>query len=233
MDVMTRSAAEVRLAALATEWSAAHDLRAVFADCYRVMTERMSDGVAAGTFEDGVWVARLRDRFAEYYFDALDGYAAADRDVVCPEVWRIALDACARPGCHPVEALLLGINAHINHDLALALVDVLDDWDRLDEAVRESRHRDHEQVNDIIRATTDEVQLDVVSTWSPAAARIDRLLGPVDEWVFGEVVARWRGRVWTDAMSLLAVPVAERDSAARVIDGRALRLAGLLGLAPG
>jgi Family of unknown function (DUF5995) len=97
MDMMTRSAAEVRLAALATDWSAAHDQRAVFADCYRVMTERMSDGVAAGTFEDGVWVARLRDRFAEYYFDALDGYAAADRDAVCPEVWRIALDPCARP----------------------------------------------------------------------------------------------------------------------------------------
>jgi hypothetical protein len=233
MGVMTRSAAEDRLAALATEWSAARDLRGVFADCYRVMTARMSDGVLAGDFDDAAWVSRLRDRFADYYFDALDAYASTTGEPPCPETWRIALDACARPGCHPLEALLLGINAHINHDLALALVDVLDDWPRLDDRQRAGRHRDHDRVNDIIRATTDEVQRDVVAAWSPAASRLDAVFGRVDEWAFGELVEHWRTQVWADAMTLVALPTNERPAAAARIDVRSRRLAGLISLAPG
>ncbi len=227
---MTRSTAEERLAALTTRWYAADDRRAVFADCYRVMTVRMSEGVLEGRFEDGAWVARLRDRFAEYYFDAVDAYDGAGP---CPATWRVALDACARPGCHPLEALLLGINAHINGDLALALVDVLDDWDVLEPRQRTGRRRDHERVNAIIRATTDEVQRDVVARWSAASTRLDSMFGRLDEWVFGEVVERWRTRVWLDAMALLALPAADRPAEAARIDVRARRLATLIDLGPG
>ncbi len=230
---MTSPSPEVRLAELATRWSSARDLRAVFADCYRLMTVRLGEGVRDGLFEDGPWVARLRDRFADYYFDALDAYAGAEGAQDCPRTWQVALDACARPGCHPLEALLLGINAHINHDLALALVDVLDDWDGLDAGARTRRRRDHDRVNTVIRSTTDEVQATVVAGWSPAATRLDTLLGRLDEWAFGEVVERWRTQVWDDAMALLAAPEAERPALAARIDTRAHRLAGLIGLAPG
>ena len=60
---------------------------------------------------------------------------------------------------------MLGINAHINDDLALALVDVLDDWRTLDEEVRQRRRDDHELVNKIINDKTDEVQKEVVDKW--------------------------------------------------------------------
>mgnify|MGYP007004156576 CR=1 FL=1 len=69
---MTGSPTEERLAALTTQWSAAHDLRAAFADCYRVMTVRMTEGVESEVFHDPLWVTRLRDRFADYYFDACE-----------------------------------------------------------------------------------------------------------------------------------------------------------------
>jgi hypothetical protein len=229
---VTSSAAEERLAVLASEWTAASDLRGVFADCYRLMTQRLSEAVAAGDFHDGVWVARLRDRFADYYFDALDAHTAHD-GTACPEAWQVALDACSRTTCRPMEALLLGINAHINHDLALALVDVLDDWPELGPRQRAERQEDHERVNDIIRATTDEVQRDVVRSWSPATRHVDLLLGRVDEWAFGEVVERWRTQVWVDAMSLLAVAPEIRPQAATALSVRARRLAGLIALTPG
>ena len=86
--VMTSPSPEVRLAELATRWSSTRDLRAVFADCYRLMTVRLGEGVRDGLFEDGPWVARLRDRFADYYFDALDAYADADGTHDCPRTWR-------------------------------------------------------------------------------------------------------------------------------------------------
>ncbi len=230
---MTQSAAEERLAALATGWSASGDLRAVFAECYRVMTARLSEGVAAGDFADGEWVARLRDRFADYYFEALDAYGPPPGATPCPQTWRVAFDACARPGCHPLEALLLGINAHINHDLALALADVLDDWDVLTPEQRVARRVDHEHVNDVIRATTDEVQRDVVATWSPAANRLDSALGRVDEWAFGTLVEHWRTRVWDDAMALVAVAPDARSDVVSRLDDDARRLARIIAMLPG
>jgi hypothetical protein len=143
-------------------------------------------------------------------------------------VWREALDACADPMCHPLQALMLGINAHINHDLALALVDVLDDWPTLDEAGRQRRREDHERVNTIIDDTTDEVQKDVVGRWSPAAEGLDLLLGPLDEWAFGALAESWRSRVWADAMDLVVLGPDQRAAAQIVIGERAACVATVI-----
>ena len=227
--------AEARLADLARQWGDAGDRRAVFAECYLVMTRRVHENIAAGSFQDGVWVGRLLDRFATYYFDAVDSYGGALGVRVCPAVWREALDACSDPLCHPLQALMLGINAHINHDLALALVDVLDDWDTLDDEQRRFRQEDHELVNTIIDETTDEVQREVVAQWSPLASALDLLLGPLDEWAFGTLAQSWRSQVWLDAMDLVALPPEERPLATQRIGERASGVATviLLGRRPG
>jgi hypothetical protein len=213
--------AEARLADLARQWGDAGDRRAVFAECYLVMTRSVEENIRAGSFHDGVWVGRLLDRFATYYFDAVDSYGGALGVRVCPAVWREALDACSDPLCHPLQALMLGINAHINHDLALALVDVLDDWPTLDEEARQRRRDDHELVNTIIDDTTDEVQKDVVGRWSPAAEGLDLLMGPLDEWAFGQLAESWRSRVWADAMDLVVLDPSKRAEAEAVIGERA------------
>jgi hypothetical protein len=116
---------------------------------------------------------------------------------------------------------MLGINAHINHDLALALVDVLDDWPTLDEEARQRRRDDHELVNTIIDDTTDEVQKDVVGRWSPAAEGLDLLMGPLDEWAFGQLAQSWRSRVWADAMDLVVLDPGKRAEAEAAIGERA------------
>ena len=65
--------AEERLTTLAVGWAATGDKWAVFAECYGVMTRRVNESVAADVFHDARWVRRLLDRFADYYFDAVDG----------------------------------------------------------------------------------------------------------------------------------------------------------------
>lgn len=251
--------AEQRLESLTQVWTASGDRRAVFSECYLVMTRRVRERVLNGAFHDGVWVTRLLDRFADYYFDAVEAYGrsgdftlttvttvttnpdSVDATVaqvpeqVCPAVWRGALDACSDPDCHPLQALMLGINAHINHDLALALVDVLDDWDALDDERRHQRHEDHELVDTIIDETTDEVQREVVAQWSPLAEMLDALMGPLDEWAFGTLAQSWRSQVWLDAMDLVALPPEERSLATQRIGERASGVATviLLGRRPG
>ena len=255
------ASAEQRLESLTQVWTASGDRRAVFSECYLVMTRRVHERVRTGAFHDGPWVTRLLDRFADYYFDAVDahgrgndatftvttvttvtatteGLEATVAEVPargCPEVWRGALDACSDPDCHPLQALMLGINAHINHDLALALVDVLDDWDTLDGEHRLLRQEDHELVNTIIDETTDEVQREVVAQWSPLASALDLLLGPLDEWAFGTLAQSWRSQVWVDAMDLVRLAPEERSTAAERIGERASGVATviLLGRRPG
>ena len=229
------ASAEQRLESLTQVWSASGDRRAVFSECYLVMTRRVHERVRDGAFHDGPWVTRLLDRFADYYFDAVDAYGNEVPVRVCPQVWRGALDACSDPDCHPLQALMLGINAHINHDLALALVDVLDDWDTLDDDRRRFRQEDHELVNTIIDETTDEVQREVVAQWSPLASALDLLLGPLDEWAFGTLAQSWRSQVWVDAMDLVRLAPEERAMAAERIGERASGVATtiLLGRRPG
>jgi Family of unknown function (DUF5995) len=266
------ASAEQRLESLTQVWSASGDRRAVFSECYLVMTRRVHERVREGAFHDGPWVTRLLDRFADYYFDAVDAYGGATQTGetqvsgtqvsgtqdtgtqftattvttvtatsdgieatvtelparVCPEVWRGALDACSDPDCHPLQALMLGINAHINHDLALALVDVLDDWDTLDDEQRRARQEDHELVNTIIDETTDEVQREVVAQWSPLASALDLLLGPLDEWAFGTLAQSWRSQVWVDAMDLVHLAPEERSTATARIGERASGVATVI-----
>jgi hypothetical protein len=111
-------------------WEAASDRRAAFLNCYLLMTRNMPAAVAAGEFIDQGWVHALLHRFADYYFDALEAYEQGDADTSA--VWRTAHNATRDPQTHILQNMLLGINAHINYDLVLTLVDMLkSEWAQL------------------------------------------------------------------------------------------------------
>jgi hypothetical protein len=183
----------------------------------------MLAAIEAGEFEDDVWVELLLHRFADYYFDAVEAYEnGAD---ACPVIWHQAFDACREDGLHPLRVLFLGINAHINYDLAFTLADVLDTWSEMDEATRLARHCDHERVNDVIARTVDVVQAEVVEPLAPEMGLIDRILGPVDEWAFSSLIADWRSDTWLDALALLEASPRSRPGVERRIEQRALGVA--------
>lgn len=214
-----------RMRLLASTWQREGDSRAIFAEAYGTMTSNVLDTLESGAFRDPAWVARLLDRFADLYFEAVDAHAAgAD----CPEAWRIAFDAAPRSDLHPLQHLFLGVSAHINRDLAFALADVLDDWHEFDPMARAGRHDDHEAVNSVIARTIDQVQADVIVPHAPAMGVLDRVLGGVDEWLFSRLIAGWREAVWMDAVDLLESDGASRQVVERRIEARAVRMAGLL-----
>lgn len=216
------SEALVRMEALAEVWGPG-DRRSIFVRAYRTMTARMLTAIEAGEFDDGVWVELLLHRFADYYFDAVDAYENGAED--CPLIWRQAFDACRDEGLHPLRVLFLGINAHINYDLAFTLADVLDTWSEMDEATRSNRHLDHERVNDVITRTVDVVQAEVVEPVAPELGVVDRILGPVDEWAFSSLIAGWRRATWLDGVALVESSPESRPVVERRIERRALGMA--------
>lgn len=205
-----RPAVTARMSDLIQGWEAAADRRGIFLRCYLLMTRNMLAAVDAGDFHDCRWVNALLHRFADYYFDALVVYD--EERERAPAVWQHTHDLAGRDDVQVLQHLLLGVNAHINYDLVLTLVEMLEpEWERLTPQERAARYVDHCHVNDIIAATIDAVQDDVIEPAAPQMDVVDKLLGPLDEWLISHLITRWRQEVWERARAMLARPAQQRE----------------------
>jgi hypothetical protein len=184
------------------QWQVCGDRRGIFLDCYLRMTRNMLAALDDAEFQDSGWVDRLLGRFAGYYFDALHAYEQASPTT--PAVWRVAHDAARQPHTMTLQNLFLGVNAHINYDLVLTLVELLgSEWSSLSEEERQRYYADYTHVNDVIARTIDAVQDEIVESATPALRVVDDLLGPLDEWATERIIVEWRDEVWQHAVAML------------------------------
>ncbi|GAA2905557.1 DUF5995 family protein [Streptomyces violaceus] len=93
---------------------------AVFNRVYLAVTEAVDRYVDTGRFADPHAAITLDVRFAERYLEAVE---AAELEQRPPACWRPLFQFRRHPGVRPLQFALAGINAHIGHDLALAVVD--------------------------------------------------------------------------------------------------------------
>ncbi|MFD8424688.1 DUF5995 family protein [Streptomyces sp. NPDC059466] len=89
---------------------------AVFNRVYLTVTEEIDRRLDAGEFPDPGAAVTLDVRFAERYLTV----AEEGRPPAC---WRPLLQFRRHPGVLPLQFALAGVNAHVGHDLALAVVD--------------------------------------------------------------------------------------------------------------
>ncbi|HZG05404.1 MAG TPA: DUF5995 family protein [Streptomyces sp.] len=97
-----------------------HDGVAVFNRVYLTVTLAVRRHLADGLLPRPRTAEGLAAVFAHRYLAAVDREAAGARVPAC---WRPLFRARHHPGVHPVQFALAGINAHIGHDLPLAVVD--------------------------------------------------------------------------------------------------------------
>lgn len=174
------------------------DRRGVFVTAYLQITRELQRRIAAGRFADNAWVGRYLVAFANLYRAALAAYEAGQRGSVT-EAWKVALDTSAAGVALVIQDLMLGINAHINHDLPLALKNVGVDPDR------ELRYRDHIAVNDALRETTETVQDRIAAMYASGLGVLDRLLGNLDEEFTSFSFDAARGHAWNMGVALVNV----------------------------
>ncbi|MFJ8311967.1 MULTISPECIES: DUF5995 family protein [unclassified Streptomyces] len=98
----------------------ARDGIAVFNRVYLEVTEEIARLLGRGAFGDPRAAATLDVLFAARYLAAVDAASAGRRP---PDCWRPLFQYRRHPGVHPLQFALAGINAHIGHDLALAVMD--------------------------------------------------------------------------------------------------------------
>ena len=159
---------------------------ACFTRLYLAVTEAVSgaDGFAAPEF-----LTRLDVRFAELFFRALDDP---------PRAWAPLLEARARSGIAPIQFALAGMNAHINRDLPLAVVQTCEELG-LELRRPGPEHADFLAVNALLVETEERVKREFL-TGNLAIA--DDVLGEVDDVIAMWNVERARDAAWTNAEAL-------------------------------
>lgn len=108
-----------RMRAFRSDWPAGDGI-AVFNRVYLTVTEELGRRIDRGEFPDHRSAVTLHVLFAERYLSTADTVAMGGRAPAC---WRPLFQFRRHPGVRPLQFALAGINAHIGHDLALAVVD--------------------------------------------------------------------------------------------------------------
>ncbi|PCG82447.1 hypothetical protein CIB93_29925 [Streptomyces sp. WZ.A104] len=108
-----------RMAAFRSRWPSGDGV-AVFHRVYLGVVETVEPDLGRGGFDDREAAATLGVRCAERYLSALDAATAGGR---VPECWRPLVRYRRHPGVRPMQFALSGLQAHVGHDLVLALVD--------------------------------------------------------------------------------------------------------------
>lgn len=190
------------------------DARGYFTALYRGVTARVRDGIEAGEFEDGERMERFDVTFARYWLDAYDDW---DRSRPVSQSWQRAFTT-ARRGGTVMQHLVLGINAHINLDLAVATAAVAPG------ATVHELKADYDRINVLLAELLDDMQ-DAVDDVSPVAGLLDVVGLGIDEAVAGFSLEKARAGAWA-----FAVRLARAGSPPAMVDERDIAVA-LLGRA--
>jgi hypothetical protein len=117
---------------------------------YMRVTQQVDSNPPSGGWEDSAWLTRLDVVFAQLYFTAIQGWLNGSASV--PGSWRALFESRFRPGVERIQFALAGMNAHINHDLALALLQTDTELNLVPGKVS-PEHEDFEHVNGLLEAT--------------------------------------------------------------------------------
>jgi hypothetical protein len=171
VDATTVPEVLARLAAIDADLSTSDGVH-VFNRVYLTVTERVATLLEQGDiFQDNPAATELDVRFANLWLEAYDGAAVGRRP---PSPWRPLFETRHGPNRLPIQYALAGINAHIEHDLALALVSTCQSRGTTpdDSTVR----HDYEAINDVLADVEAEVRRSFLDEVGRAA---DDVIGPV------------------------------------------------------
>lgn len=129
-----------------------------FAALYYKVTIRVREGISTGEFENGPRMEQFDVIFANRYITAYNQWTAKQPMSLS---WKIAFEMLDKPTVLVLQHLLLGMNAHINLDLGVAVVELV----KIQNQPLESLHNDFNVINTILAALTYQVinELDQVS----------------------------------------------------------------------
>ena len=165
-----------------------------FNKLYLRTTEEVIKKIDDDFFTDAAFMERLDVVFANLYFQAI--LNSEDEQARVPRAWAPLFQARAERSIAPIQFALAGMNAHINRDLPIAVIDTCRG---LNETPDRQRHDDYTRVNAVLEETEKRVKKWFATGFTGV---LDEVFGNVDD-----VVAIWsltnaREAAWTNAETL-------------------------------
>lgn len=138
---------------------------AYFPILYRKVTLRIKEGILNNEFENNPRMEKLDVLFANRYIDA---YESLGPNKPFTQSWKKAFEAAKNGNLLIMQHLLLGINAHINLDLGIAVAETVgDDGDMMD------FENDFNKINEILGSMISNVEAKIISV-SPLFGLLDK-----------------------------------------------------------
>jgi Family of unknown function (DUF5995) len=151
---------------------------------YLRVSEEVRRRLSDGFFRDPRFVEHFDVTFAQRYFAAVDAAAAGQR---IDPAWRPLFERRADPRVQPIQFVVAGMNAHINHDIPIAMVDtclahgthprapgIRDDYRRVNDVIEDMEAPIRRQLLDDLQRRLDEPVepvVHLVTSWTIAQAR--------------------------------------------------------------
>jgi hypothetical protein len=195
-----------------------------FNKLYLMVTQAIDGAPQQQPWADGAWLTELDVIFAGLYFTALKEFFNGDPAV--PSSWAALFEVRFTPNIDRIQFALAGMNAHINHDLALALVTTNKQMN-VDPAMQSPEHDDYQRVNGILAEVLPDalnfLASDALGVAAQDTGKIGRLLAIWDVSVARDAAWDFGNHIRTLPAPLLPVALSAQDGLTGVI-GRALLL---------
>ena len=176
----------------------ASDGVACFNRMYLEVTQQVDKDLGQQFFADPAFMTRFDVAFANLYFDAVNaaaGQSAGPSTV--PLAWRPLFERRAETGIEPIQFALAGMNAHINHDLPMAIVATCADLATTPTAG--THLADYQKVDGLLDAAEQSVRQSFESSTELA---VDRHLQAVEDLVCNWTINSARDLAWGNALLL-------------------------------
>lgn len=168
---------------------------ASFTCLYEIITRNVFEKVGQGFFPDDEFLDRLDVAFANRYLDALRAHHTGSGSV--PKSWKVLFERRSESGVTPLQFAVAGVNAHINFDLAPAVVATCEELDR--KPTTGEQKPAYDRVNDIFAEEMGKIREHLqgrLLDW------IDAELGRADDIVGEWSIEAARAHAWSVALML-------------------------------
>ena len=187
---------------------------------YLMVTQQVDLQPPGGAWQSPIWLTRLDVVFAGLYFSAVGDFLVGN---AVPSAWSALFEARYQTGVDRIQFALAGMNAHINHDLSLALLAV-DAELNISPAPDSPERADYESVNNLLNtlmpSALTTLATDTLGVLAEDTGKVGRLLAYWD-------ICRARDLAWDFANHLRDLAGLSRDAALSAQDS----LTGCLGRA--
>lgn len=189
-----------------------------FNSLYYTITDRVAGALRGPDVHDATFLELLDVEFAKRYFAALRLWG--DGDDMTPDAWEVLFRRGQDKRVSRLAAAMLGVNAHINLDLAMALIST---WEKLGPP-GDDTHPDYLLINKIFYQEIPPLRRRYSTRWQ---LDLDALSGDLDDWSQKLLVLSTRAMAWDQAVRIWPLRHDPEDFArAQLVMDRATALLG-------